>query len=720
MPETKVPALPDPNTIKDPHLRRVLAAVKEALDIRLGRRGDPLDRGLTVRDLYENGVISLSGKPTIDYNGKPMQPSLGKPQPIHPTPPRNFKAVVVFQTVLMEWDRPGYMGHSMTEIWRSTEDDLSTAVLVGTSNALVASDFVEYAPNLTYYYWIRFVSQTGHTGPYNGTAGTPITPEPPVSFLLKELEGAITASELHETLTSRINLIDAPANVANSVSARIFEEALERIQQINDERDARETEIVRLDNLLRSEAESRAESFTQLSSALGDTNSQLSSLTSTVSTNQQTTNTAITNLQSQINDTVANTSFNAGAISGLTTRVTNNENDISIQAGQITDINSTLRNLPGGRGVNMMVQPYSDFEVPNEEFEIWRQAGTTAEISTVRKQFYDRALRVTGTSTTNAVHLAAGAADYNVVIMPDRGWILSAYVYVEQSTTVRLRVRRNNGSYTTAVSQLVSAGSWQRIHGLADLRNTTNESLLVRLEVDGAGNIAFFDGIMLEQWYGNENMEPSAYVRPSDTRATSQALQQLTTRVTQNEGEIHSIATNVTSLTTTVGSNTSTISQQAQSIDGLRAQYTVRIDNNGRVAGYGLASGAGGVSDFSVLADRFSIFHPSASQSLVFGVEGGRTIISGAYIQNASIDSAKIQSLDAAKINTNSLAAISANLGTVTAGRLRSPDGLTDINLTEGTFRIRSGASGARLDIEKDRISVYDQNGRLRVRIGRL
>ena len=75
------------------------------------------------------------------------------------------------------------------------------------------------------------------------------------------------------------------------------------------------------------------------------------------------------------------------------------------------------------------------------------------------------------------------------------------------------------------------------------------------------------------------------------------------------------IASEVKTVTSSVDTNTATIQVQSQSIDGLEAQYTVKIDNNGHLAGFGLASELvdGNISsDFMVAADRFSVVDPSA------------------------------------------------------------------------------------------------------------
>lgn len=82
-------------------------------------------------------------------------------------------------------------------------------------------------------------------------------------------------------------------------------------------------------------------------------------------------------------------------------------------------------------------------------------------------------------------------------------------------------------------------------------------------------------------------------------------------------------ANNVAALSTTlyqvqaqVGQNSAAIAQEAEAranADGdLYAQWTLRVDVNGRVSGFGLASDAT-VSDFIVRADRFSIVSPTGN-----------------------------------------------------------------------------------------------------------
>ena len=116
--------------------------------------------------------------------------------------------------------------------------------------------------------------------------------------------------------------------------------------------------------------------------------------------------------------------------------------------------------------------------------------------------------------------------------------------------------------------------------------------------------------------------------------------------------------------------NTASIQVQTDSIDGIEAKHTVKIDNNGYVTGYGLISTANNgtpTSEFAIVADQFSIapvntsntatdgspFFHRTSATTINGVSiPAGTYMKGAFIHDATITNAKIGNLavDAAKI----------------------------------------------------------------------
>lgn len=132
----------------------------------------------------------------------------------------------------------------------------------------------------------------------------------------------------------------------------------------------------------------------------------------------------------------------------------------------------------------------------------------------------------------------------------------------------------------------------------------------------------------------------------------------ITAEQTARSNAVSALATDISNLTTTVGNNTAAIAIEASSVDGLLAQYTVKVDVNGRVAGFGLASTAINgtpTSSFIVVADKFAIVDPAntaAAPKVPFVVTGGVV-----YMQNVVITDAAIQNLTVAKLTTGILTA---------------------------------------------------------------
>lgn len=111
-----------------------LPTVAENIQTLTGQRGDGLDRAVTVRDLARlgfstkkagNGGVSLipGWTPPPDWGGaganKPTQ---------FPTKPTGFTAYGAFSFIALVWDMPKYGGHSLTEVYRNSEDNLADAV----------------------------------------------------------------------------------------------------------------------------------------------------------------------------------------------------------------------------------------------------------------------------------------------------------------------------------------------------------------------------------------------------------------------------------------------------------------------------------------------------------------------------------------------------------------------------------------------------------------
>jgi hypothetical protein len=209
--KTKIPALKNIPAKVDPELRATLESMKEAQEVRLGRRGDPKDRAVTLRELIDSGLAK-------ELKSDPFNPDAGSPAvdfgPITevdedltvPPAPTGLTASGVFTSVLLNWNgmsaRAPYGNHAFTEIWRSRSNELGGATLRATTSGFSYSDEAGY--NETYYYWIRYVTTAGVRGPFNNTNGAEATTLVDIGAVMEELSENISALPGYSTLTGLI------------------------------------------------------------------------------------------------------------------------------------------------------------------------------------------------------------------------------------------------------------------------------------------------------------------------------------------------------------------------------------------------------------------------------------------------------------------------------------------------------------------------------------
>ena len=162
------------------------------------------DRLLTLGDLVDSGVV--------DDNGRPVTPGSDLSTP---PAPANVQASAAIRNIIITWDDPAYRGHAYAEVWVSSTDDLSAAVLLGMTPGAIYIHGV--GPSSTRYYWVRFVNTNDVKGPYNAISGTSATTGSDVAYTLGVLANSITSSELSSSLNSRIDLIDGPSTTIGTI-----------------------------------------------------------------------------------------------------------------------------------------------------------------------------------------------------------------------------------------------------------------------------------------------------------------------------------------------------------------------------------------------------------------------------------------------------------------------------------------------------------------------
>jgi hypothetical protein len=182
-------------------LRTFLDRVRELVS------GSGSDRLISLDDLTSAG---LAGSNSSGQLVAPTQPFVASPPA-----PTNLTATAAVRSIFVEWDAPAYPGHAYAEVWGASTNSLGAAVLLGMSPGGIYVD--DTGPSTTRFYWVRFANTNDVKGPYNATSGTSATTGPEVSYLLEQLAGEITTSELSDSLNSRINLIDGPATTIGTI-----------------------------------------------------------------------------------------------------------------------------------------------------------------------------------------------------------------------------------------------------------------------------------------------------------------------------------------------------------------------------------------------------------------------------------------------------------------------------------------------------------------------
>jgi hypothetical protein len=614
---TDLPPISSPN---------FLEKVREALSTYLGNRGDRLNRGLTVRDLADAGLIALTpGFTASGGRGSPVGgPGLavtGYVVDLTPAPtPTGFTASAAFENILVQTDAPNYQagnGHGVSRLYGST---------IGGATFDAAQLLMEYAGpvasypatmGVTYALWVTWVTKDGVESvlpaPANDVYGLSVSTGMNISASLGALTGQLTASQLHMDLGSRIDLIDG------GVAQPALPYPLAQIAALQDG----------LNNRVRADLDATA-------------NSLLQSVT-TISTTLQT-----------VRDAGIYTDPGSGTVKifGLEAaqdHLTTVDARLDAAEGSITLKASTTYVNDAIAAAVLTPADLLLFDGMSARIGV-AEVDINALESSVSLKASDTALSATNVRVTTAetdidalqgqITLKVDSADFS-------------------SVTGGLDTRVGTAETTLAAFGEASSISSMVMQGY---KKTRDDDLAAQ---------ALLTSILNGESAATRDQETLAIAREELTAFTveglsAEAAQRITLQATV-DGHTSAIQTEATTRATQTGD--------------LYAQYTVKLDVDGKVSGFGLAStgptGAG--SAFEVRADKFSIAAPSGAAAgyvpfTVLATEqviGGVTFSAGVYAQkafiqdaqitnakiaNLAVDSAKVASLSAAKLTAGSIA----------------------------------------------------------------
>jgi hypothetical protein len=191
--------LPSPNAPNFPQ------RLREAVMTYLGRTGDPLDRGITLRDLIEGGFARLrdgytAGQAAASGGALPIAPEsqVEEPDLTPPPTPTGFTVSAAISHVFIEHDAPLYTqghGHLRTRVYGKIvaqgdplpvfADAVELTQFTGTVHAHPSN------PSTTWRLWIKWESAGGvlSVSPAGGTNGLQVVTGQDVSSLVAAMTG---------------------------------------------------------------------------------------------------------------------------------------------------------------------------------------------------------------------------------------------------------------------------------------------------------------------------------------------------------------------------------------------------------------------------------------------------------------------------------------------------------------------------------------------------
>ena len=360
-----------------------------------------------------------------------------------------------------------------------------------------------------------------------------------------------------------------------------------------------------------------------------------------------------------------------------------------------------------------------------------------------------KVLRVGGANQTKSVNIDVSPS---LELKQGDKLIISCDIEMANATSIHAKPYPRIGaefSVTYADNSVGYFGAWYD-EAIAGTTKTLKQRLVAKHTV--AKEVKALRSIIVQARYQtSDSIKVSGVKLERGTVATdwtpapedNDGLQEIsgTVQVVQNTlakatGDIKSLGERITTAQSTADGNKATVQAHAKSINGLEAQYTVKVDVNGKVAGYGLATtpkNGTPESKFIVNADRFGIGAPGKEDAFPFTVDtqqnrvgvNGELVVNGKAIIDrlnvgdidgnkirvnsigasriiaGSIDSREIRAggINADRLNVNHLSAISSDLGDIRGGNLNIGNGSFTVT-PEGILTANNAVIRGRIEAE--------------------
>lgn len=470
-----------------------------------------------------------------------------------------------------------------------------------------------------------------------------------------------------------------------SPSPRDYTEAFKNLTSITEANaqavDSVTTHVGNIDGVLTSVGES----LTTLSNRITDVDAEAKKGITNAATAQSTANTAVSANEvtsSRVDGLTSTMETMAGdiktkasitAVDGLETRIKKTEEDLTLQASDLTLLQTEIENKASATALSELrtyvseevdgaLKTSSDLitELRNELNTTNQDLALKANTSAVNQLITDISEDIEGvlTSTTNAIDTLRSEVTDELGNKVSSSTLNSYYTSTQVDNTISGAINSLRSQVNTALGDKLDASVISSYSTKADTTSAVTSAITAyKSEVNNA----------LGQ------------------KLNASVINSYSTTTSMNTA----ISNAVSTVSSELGTAKTTIAEQNQVINGIKAVKAISVDNNGVISGYGLISelvNGTVTSAFGINADNFYVGSPATGKKLMVvrttaGTVNGvsypigtyldttfiaNATIGTAHIADASITNAKIKELDASKITTGTLDAQRIRVGSST------------------------------------------------------
>ena len=650
--------------------------VTTALRSGLGQSKTQDDKWLTWADLETSEVVVKSTKPGGGY-----QPSNPPTTPPDKTPPPILEGVEAsggMTAIYIRWDDPDLDYYYHIEIHRANTDELANAVMVGTTIGNIFQDVVG-SDTTTKYYWCRTVKQSGGEhiiGAWNSTQGTPANAASDPDWILSDLEGKINDSHLNDLLSGEIDKIPRIDRDVSDIEDSV-KDIEKGVDEIEDSIKNIDLDISNLQTGLNTETEERQTEDESLSKRISTNVSRIGDNAAAIVVESETRATDDEALAAQITTLKAEVGDNSAAIQ------TESEVRASEDEALASRITTIQVEVDGNKAA---IQTESEVRASEDEVLAKRIDTQTARIddnaaaiqteSEVRAS-EDEALAKQITTLAAEVGDNTGAIQTESEVRASEDEVLAKRI-----TTMQAEVDGNKAAIQTESEVRASEDEVlaKRIDTQVVRIDDNAAAIQSESTVRATEDEALAKSITLLTAEVGDNR--AAIQTESETRASEDSA--LASQITQLEAEVDGkfagirdemqvIISDAEKLASRVGTVELDLDETKGAIEqkfkvfedefeSIRAEYTVKLDVDGYVGGFGLVND-GDVITALWRVDVFGVGAPG-SEKLTFAIdaEENRVVMDGAYIKNASITDAQIGNLNVDKLIGGTAEFVQANI----------------------------------------------------------